>query len=266
MNTKAMIAIVGAFVGLLAVIVLSPFTIVNAGDRAVVLNVGSVNRVLSSGMHWITPLIESVHKFDVRTQKEQADAESASSDLQMVHTTIALNYNLDPEKVGDLYAKIGDEYKIRIIDPAIQEAVKAATAKYTAEELITKRASVKDDIKAALQARLTLSFINVDDVSIVNFDFSDSFKAAIEAKVTAEQNALAAKNKLEQVKYEADQRIAQAQGEAEAIKIQAQAITQQGGEDYVKLQAIKTWDGHGCVNNCFGANTQMPVPFLNLNK
>ena len=138
---------------------------------------------------------------------------------------------------------IGKEYRERIIDPALQEAVKSATALYTAEELITKRPEVKDTIKTLLVERLSQEYILVDEFSIVNFDFSPSFNQAIEAKVTAEQNALASKNKLEQVKYEAEQRIATAKGEAEAIRIQADAIQSQGGAEYVNLKAIEKWNG-----------------------
>jgi regulator of protease activity HflC (stomatin/prohibitin superfamily) len=157
-----------------------------------------------------------------------------------------------------LWKSVGEDYKIKIIDPAIQEAIKAVTSKYTAEELITKRSQVKDDAKVVLAERLTKEFIIVDELSIVNFDFSKSFNEAIEAKVTAEQNALASKNKLEQVKYEAEQRIVQAKGEAEAIKIQAEAIQNQGGEAYVNLKAIEKWNG------TLPTYTGGAMPFINV--
>ena len=108
--------------------------------------------------------------------------------------------------------------------------------------------------------RLQRDFMVVDEFSIVNFNFSESFNTAIEAKVTAEQNALAAKNKLEQSKYEADQRIATAKGEAEAIKIQAQAIQTQGGAAYINLKAIEKWNGLLPVYMMGNS----PVPFINL--
>ena len=230
-----------AFIAL--IVVFGSFSIISAGDRGVVLRMGSMNRVMDEGFNWKFPMIESVKKFDVRTQKEQIDAQAASKDLQNVSATVAINYNLEHSKVGELFRSIGEEYKTRIIDPAIQESVKASTANYTAEELITKRAIVRDEIKKNITERLSKEYIVVTEVSIVNFNFSQSFNEAIEAKVTAEQNALAAKNKLEQVKFEADQRIVQSRGEAEAIRIQAQAITQQGGAEYVKLKTVEKWDG-----------------------
>jgi regulator of protease activity HflC (stomatin/prohibitin superfamily) len=232
--------------GLLALIVLwGSWTMVPAGKRGVVLRFTAVDRVINEGINWKIPIIESVKKMDVRIQKEEVSASSASKDLQIVSAVIALNYHLENEAVGSLWKNIGSDYKIRVIDPAIQESVKASTAKYTAEELITKRPLVKDDIKISLTERLAKEFIIVDDLSIVDFDFSESFNQAIESKVTAEQNALAAKNKLEQVKFEASQRIAQATAEAEAIRIQAQAITQQGGKEYVNLKWVEAWRDGG---------------------
>lgn len=238
------------------------FTIIPAGKRGVVTRMSAVNRVVDEGLNFKIPYVEGVKKMDVQTQKEQIDATAASKDLQNVATTVAINYNLEYDKVGELYRTVGVEYKVKIIDPAIQESVKAATAKYTAEELITKREEVRENIKTSIKDRLQREFINVTEVSIVNFNFSQSFETAIEAKVTAEQNALAAKNKLEQVKFEAEQRISQAKGEAEAIRIQSQAITAQGGAEYVQLQAIKQWKGE--VPQYVGGGNV--IPFLQINK
>jgi regulator of protease activity HflC (stomatin/prohibitin superfamily) len=250
-----------SILGLLILILLfSIFGSISAGYKGVRTQFGAVIGSVDSGLYVKVPFIQNVVKMNVQTQKEQVNAESASSDLQNVSTTIALNYNLYPDKVSDLFAKIGLEYKTRIIDPAIQEAVKASTAKHTAEQLITKRTEVRDEIKSILTERLAKEFIQVTEVSIVNFDFSSSFNQAIEAKVTAEQNALAAKNKLEQVKFEAEQRVTQAKAEAEAIRIQAQAIQQQGGENYVDLKAIEKWNG--ILPTTFVPGSALP--FINL--
>lgn len=266
MTTKQIIkwSVLGviSFLGLITA--LSSFTIVSAGERGIVLRVGAVNRVLSEGLNWKIPFVESVHHTDIRIQKIETPAVAYSKDIQTVDSKIALNFHLEADAVGRIFQEVGTEVKSKIIDPAIQESVKAITAQYTAQELIEFRSKVKDGIKASLTERLLVRSVIVDEVSILNFDFSDAYEKAIEAKQVAQQDALTSKNKLEQVKFEAEQRIAQAKGEAEAIRIQAQAITQQGGEDYVKLQAIKTWNGEGCTSSCFGAGTQMPVPFLNL--
>jgi regulator of protease activity HflC (stomatin/prohibitin superfamily) len=140
--------------------------------------------------------------------------------------------------------------------------VKRTTAHYTAEELVTKREAVKIDLKKSITDSLATSNILVTDIYITDFDFSKDFNAAVEAKVRAEQKALEEKNRLEQVKYAAAQRIATAEAEARAIKIQAEAVTQQGGKDYVQLKAVEKWDGHLPVQMIPNAS----VPFLNLTR
>ena len=243
MKPKYIILAVSVLLSVMGLVLLNPIAIINAGERGVVLKVGKVDRIMPEGLNWKTPFIEKVQVMDVRTQKIQVNADAASKDLQIVSSTIALNYNLNPDRVGELWREVGKEYQLRIIDPAIQESVKSGTAKFTAEELITKRDEVKSAIREQLKERLATSHIVVTDFNIVNFNFSPQFNSAIEAKVTAEQEALAAKNQLERVKFEAEQRITQAKGEAEAIRIQAQAITQQGGKDYVELKSVEKWDG-----------------------
>lgn len=263
--------VIGLVIFFVFITLMGTFKIVSAGERGVVLRLGAVNRVMTEGINGKIPFIESVHIMDVRTQKEEVKASSASKDLQTVSAVIALNFHVQPESVGMLWKSVGKDYQARIIDPAIQESVKSATAKYTAEELITKRSEVKDAMKLSLAERLQKDFIMVDEVSIVNFDFSNSFNTSIEDKVKAEQDALTQKNKLEQVKYEAEQAIAQANGvsqarvinaeaEAEAIKIQAAAITQQGGKDYVQLKTIEKWNGILPTQMIPGS----AIPFINL--
>lgn len=263
MSTKQIVTLVILGVGIILFLIINPFVFVTAGQRGIVMNWGAVSdTVLSEGIHWRTPIVQSVKTIDVRTQKEQVDSSAASKDLQTVNAKVALNYHVIPDKVNLLWQKIGADYKDRIIDPAVQEAVKSTTAKYTAEELITKRENVKDEIKTTLTARLTNEYIAVDEFSIVDFNFSESFNKAIEAKQTAVQQALQAENDLRRIKVEAEQRVAQAKAEAEAIKIQAEAVTQQGGKDYVQLQAIMKWDGKLPGQMIPGAT----VPFINLTK
>ena len=246
------------FIGFL--LLMGSFTIVDAGVRGVVLRFADVNRVMDSGLNFKIPVIERVVKMEVRTQKIEVGASSASQDLQIVTTNVALQYNLIPERVGDVYKEYKRTVRTRIIDPAIQDSVKASTAQFNAEELITKRPEVKDAIELMLKERLQEAHILVTNVDIVDFDFSESFNKAIEDKVTAEQEALREENRLKKVEFEAQQRIEQARGEAEAIRIQAQAINSQGGEDYVQLQAIAKWNGILPTQFVPGS----AIPFLNL--
>lgn len=246
---------------LVLILILSSFGTVDAGFVGVKTRFSAVTgRVVEPGLFIKLPFIEYVVKINVQTQKEEANATAASKDLQNVTARVALNYSLDEGQIVNLYSNLGKDYKVRVIEPFIQEAVKATTSKFTAEELITKREIVSEDIKLNLSGKLIKLGINVEGLSIVNFDFSESFNVAIEAKVTAEQNALASKNKLEQIRYEAEQRVVQAKGEAEAIRIQANAITSQGGQEYVQLQAISKWDGSLPQYTGGGA-----IPFININ-
>lgn len=234
---------------------------VPAGYRGVVLRFGAVTgRILDSGLYFVTPLVEGVELMDCQTHANASKAGAASKDLQNVVAEITVNYRLDPNRAAEVYRDLRQDYVARIMVPAIAEAVKAATAMYDAERIIIERPAVKDRIEQYLQERLTHHGLIVDGVSITDFRFSEDFEKAIEAKVTATQEALKAKNDLETVKMEAEQRIARARAEAEAIRIQAQAVNAQGGEDYVKLKAIEKWNGS--VPQWMGGG--QPVPFVSM--
>ena len=244
---------------LLLLFVLSPFGTIAAGERGVHLRFTAVTgKVFGEGLYFRIPLIESVQTIDVKVQKYEMQSAAASKDLQTVHSVVALNFHIDPAGVATIYQDVGLLFKDRLIDPAMQEAVKASTAKFTAEELITKREMVRDDIKAQLTTRLKDRNILVDEFNIVNFEFSKNFNDAIEAKVTAEQQALAAKNKLEQIKFEADQKIAEARGKAEAMTIESSAL--RSNPQILELRALEKWNG------TLPQVTGGAVPFINLQK
>jgi len=237
---KIVMTIVLAIVAL--IVFFSSWKIVWPWERTLVVRLGNISRELDSGLHFKLPIIEDAVTFDVRTQKDNFDVTAASKDLQTVSANVAVNYNLDITSVTKMYTEVGKDYIWRILLPAVHESVKASTAQFSADELITKRSAVKDTMFKILSERMITRGIIVTDVSIVDFNFSESFNQAIESKVTAEQSALAQKNKLEQVKYEAEQRVTQAKAEAEAIRIQAQAVTSQWGADYVKLKWVEKWN------------------------
>jgi len=236
-----------------AIIVLLPgigiWTTVSAGHVGVVTRMGAVNRVVNPGLILKIPLIEGVHSMETRTQKEQVDASSASSDLQEVKATIALNFHLRGEKAVDVYQNIGTEYADRVLSPAMQEAFKATTAKFTASDLIGKREAVKVLAYTELKDRLDKYNIVVDDFNIVNFDFSKVFNDAIEAKTVANQN-------LERAKIEADTALAQANGQANAQK----ALKDSGAlsPEYLQYLALTKWNG------LLPTVTGNGIPFVNI--
>lgn len=258
-STKTVIRIAAVVLSLILLFWFSPFGTIAAGERGVHLRFTAVTgKVVGEGLYFRIPLIESVQSMDVKVQKYEMKSDAASKDLQTVHSVVALNFHIDPDRVANIYQDVGLLFRDRIIDPAMQEAIKASTAKFTAEELITKREMVRDDIKAQLTARLKASNILVDEFNIVNFEFSKNFNDAIEAKVTAEQQALAAKNKLEQIKFEADQKIAEARGKAEAMTIESNAL--RSNPQILELRALEKWNG------TLPQVTGGAIPFINLPK
>ena len=242
---KRLMMIAGGIIFLIFFI--RPWVQVGAGQRGIVLNFGAVQtQVLGEGLHLRIPLMQEVVFMDVKLQKAETDAAAASADLQDVSSRVALNYHIVPDKANVVYQKIGLQFKERIIDPAILEVVKAVTAKYTAEELITKRPAVSEAMRLALMERLIVNNIAVDAFSIVIFSFSKIFTEAIESKQTAEQLALKAKRDLDRIKIEAEQKITAARAEAESLRLQRANIS----IDLIELRkieanmkAIDKWNG-----------------------
>lgn len=211
------------------------FTFVGAGKVGVVTRFGAVNRVAYPGIVLKFPFVEGVTQMDTRTQLDQVQADSASKDLQTVRSTIAVNYHLDGTQAVTVYQTIGPDYQATVIAPAIQEAFKATTAQYTAEELISKREALRQSAETLLAQRLKQYHVIVDNFNIVNFDFSSDFDTAIEQKQVAQQN-------LEKAKTEAATAVQQAQGQANAQK----ALKDNGSlsPEYLQYVAIQKWDGH----------------------
>ena len=241
---KLFVGIVAGVAFFLFTIVASSFTVISAGHTGVQVTFGEVNMTpLSEGVHFVNPL-SSIKDVDVRLQKSQLSGASAGTkDLQQVHTDIVVQYRLNATKVPHIYKEFGLNVDDKVLGPGINEAFKSITGHYTSEELITKRDEVSMAITEHLRTKMAPFNIDVSGVSLVNFGFSADYQKAIESKVIATQNKLKAEQDLERIKVEANSRIAQAKGEAEAISIQAQAIQSNGGANYVQLQWIEKWDG-----------------------
>jgi regulator of protease activity HflC (stomatin/prohibitin superfamily) len=188
--------------------------------------------------------ISSIADVDVRLQKaELKGANAGTKDLQVVHTDIVVNYRLDPLKVPHIFKEYGLNVDEKVLGPGINEAFKSVTGHYTSEELVTKRDLVSQEILQHLVTKMAPFNITVSNISLVNFGFSQAYQQAIEDKVISAQKTAKAQQDLERIKVEAASRIAQAEGEAKAIAIQASAIQSNGGANYVQLQWIEKWDG-----------------------
>ena len=256
-NVGAAKAVIGIIVVLIVVgiVIASSIQIVDAGHRGVLLHWSAVDTSvppLDEGLHFVTPFADSVVNMEVRTLKYVKSTSSASKDLQTVTTAVTVNYHPSQNSIHHLYKEIGLDYENRVIQPAIEEVVKQVTANYNAEELITKRPLVKSDIEAEIGVRLTGFNIITEVISITDFQFSPLFARAIEDKVEAEQKALKAENDLRRIEVEARQHeaqaqgiaganIAEAQGEAEAIRIINTALAD--NPNYLEWLKTQAWDG-----------------------
>ena len=257
------LGIIGGAVIFIAGFLFSSFTIISAGHTGVQVTFGEVNpSPLTEGVHFVNP-VSFVRDVDVRLQRTQlAGASASTKDLQQVHTDIVVQYRLNAAKVPHIYKEYGLNVDEKVLGPAINEAFKSVTAHYTSEELITKRGVVSDEIQNMLKSKVAPFDIDVSGISLVNFGFSADYQKAIEQKVISVQQTAKAEQDLRRIEVEAKSRIAQAEGEAKAISIQAQAIQSNGGANYVQLQWIEKWDGKLPTTVLNGSNGMM----LNMGK
>lgn len=216
--------------------------VVNAGERGVVMQFGEVQeKVLGEGIHPIIPIVDTVQKVGVRVQKQEITTEASSKDLQNVFINVALNWRIIPEKANVIFQEIGEKNKVveRIINPAVEEVLKAVVAKYTAEEIITKRGEVKAGVDELLTTRLASYYIGVDDISLVHVHFSQRFSDAVEAKQIAEQEAKKAGFIVLKALKEAEANVNLAKGEAEAQRLLRETVN----SEILQKQVIDKWDG-----------------------
>lgn len=249
MSPRVVQTLIGVVVVFIVLSILNPFVSIGPGERGVVTNFGAVQKdIMGEGLHLRIPIMQKVTVMDVKVQKGEGQGDAASKDLQQVSTNVAVNYHLDPARVAETYQTVGNLNAVesRILLPAVQESVKAATALYTAEELVSRRQDVRDQIRNLLRERLARNGVIVDEFSIVNFSFSREFNNAIEAKTTAEQLKLKAERDLERIRIEAEQKVAAAKAEAESLRLQKEIVT----DNLIRLRqiemqqkAIDKWDG-----------------------
>lgn len=214
---------------------------VEAGNIGIVTRFGAINRVAYPGINFKLPFIEKVVPLSIRTQKDEVAATAMSENLQVVTSLIAVNYHLDGNRAQEVYQNVGSNYAEIIVAPAIQNTFKAVTAQFSAEELITKRDEVRMMAEEELTKQLEPYYIVVENFNIVNFDFSEEYQNAIEAKQVAQQQVETSKQKLAQAEIDAQTVIAQAQGQADAQK----ALKDTGAltEEYLQYLFLTKWNG-----------------------
>lgn len=254
---KDMQAIVRIVLLLLALTVIcSFFFIVSPGKRGVLMRFGEVqSEILGEGIHPIIPIVNTVEQLSVRVQNQEISTEALSRDLQKVYTDVALNWHIAPEKVNIIFQRIGNQQAIvhRIINPAVKEVLKAVMAMYTAEEIITARTQVKAEVDRTLTERLAAYDLEIDDISLVNIQFTDQFNKAVEAKQIAEQEAKRAGFLAIKAENQAKAKVNLAKGEAKAHELLVKSLT----PAILQRQAIAKWDGRMPWISAGGDNTRL---------
>ncbi len=240
------IAVIGVVIACL-IVVMGSTGIVGAGQRGVLLQFGApTGAVKPEGLYFKIPFAEEVILMSTQLQKYTASTGSSSKDLQLVTTQVTLNYQLNAGSVPEIYRTMRQDYENRVIEPYMQEAVKSTTADFNAEQLITQRPTVKDELQNLMTERLAPLGIGVIELSITDFQFSVTFQQSIEAKVKAVQQALEAENALKRVEFEAQQAITRAEAEAKGLELQKAQITEQLlalRRIEVQGRAIEKWNG-----------------------
>lgn len=248
-GTLASIAVIG---------IIATNTIVGVGERGVRVTLGRVAPVsLSEGIYFKLPIIQQIVKYDIKTKKSNIATTVFTKDIQQARLVYVINYNVQPENVSKLHKQVGKAYKETILTPIVEGTVKNVIGKWNASDLIANRAKATTDILAQLQSQLDDNYITVTDFNITDIDYSDSFEKAIEGKVTAEQDALKAKNQTARVAEEAKQKVISAEAEAKSMAIRAHALSQ--NKNLVEYEAVQKWDGKLPQYNMGNS-----IPFINL--
>lgn len=267
-----------------------PFYSVPTGFRGVVTTFGKITGIENEGLAVLPPW-QKLTVFNIRA--EQADieaAEGSTSDTQPVKVSLTVRYSISPDRVSEVFEKYSHDGNMQsYVQTATQEVFKAVTARYSAPELIARRAVVSNDISTTLKTKLSLYGAQVISIDMRGFSFSTSYMAAINEKVTQEQLRLGAENKLKTVEAEQKQKVAVAEAEASAlkatadgkaysalkiataeadsIKVQAQALAQ--NKDVLELRRIEVdqtraskWNGV-LPTSVYGS---APIPFLTVPK
>lgn len=238
----------------------NPIAIVGVGERGVKVTLGKVSPTsYTEGIHFITPFISHIKTMNVKTQKSYVETSVYTKDIQNAQITYVLNYNLQPENAHKMYREVGQNYLETVVTPVVEGTLKDVIGKWNAQDLVANREQATREVLVKLQQHLTSKYVNVTDFQMTAIAYSGVFEKAIENKVTAEQEALRAKNKTVQIQEEAKQKLISAEAEAKSMAIRAHALTQ--NKALVEYEAVQKWDGK--LPEYLMGNS---IPFINLSK
>ena len=225
-----LISIVTLFV---IITIFASFTAVKSGEVGLKVRFGKiVDTSISEGINFKVPYIEKIVRVDIKVQKSELSIESSTKDMQIINTSVAVNYRVDSSKASYLYKTVGNTYEETVLQPAIKESIKSAIAQYNAEEITTKRGEVSTSCLDAIQDKVQKYGIIVEDFNLTDFSFSEEYTKAIEEKQVAEQN-------LEKAKLEAETKITKAKGESDANSLLEKTLTNK----ILMEKFIEKWNG-----------------------
>lgn len=251
---------------LLAVIGFGCFVVVPAGHTGVVVTMGSVGDVvLQEGIHVKTPFVQNVILMDNRIVKLEVSTEAFSKDLQTVSSVIAVNYRISKSDSNSIYKNFGVGFEDVLVRPAVNEVLKAVVAQYTASELVSHRSEVSVKLDEFIDQKLTGHGITIEDLNIIDWDFSQEYITAVEQKQVAEQNLIKTRTEQEQAlviaeaeskkkviaaEAEAKSQLIQAEAEAKRIKLEAEAqaeanvkLAQSLSGELIQYETVNKWNG-----------------------
>lgn len=224
---------IGCLVIVIIILLLFSFKTVKSGEIGLRVRFGKiVDSSLTEGVNFKIPFVEKIVKVNIKVQKTEIKAEASTKDLQIVNTTIAVNYRVNSKKASDLYKTVGNKYEETVLQPAIKESIKSAIAQYNAEEITTNRATVSKSCLESIQSKVDKYGIIIEDFNLTDFSFSAEYTKAIEEKQVAEQN-------LEKSKLEAEKKITEAQATKEANELLQETLT----DELLIKQFIEKWNG-----------------------
>lgn len=257
-NAKVSILLSVILIFTALIIIINPIAIVGVGERGVKVTLGQVSpHSYTEGIHVVTPFISKIHNMNVKTQKNTYKTQVYTKDIQQASITYVANYNLQPQNAHKMYREVGKDYFDVVIMPVLEGTIKNVIGKWIAQDLVANREEATKEILIKLQQQLQEKYINVTDFQITDIHYSEVFEKAIESKVTAEQEALKAKNKTVQVQEEARQKLISAEAEAKSMAIRAHALSQ--NKSLVEYEAVQKWDGKLPQYNMGNS-----IPFINL--
>jgi len=218
---------------LILIILFGSFRTIKSGEVGLRIRFGKiVDSTLKEGINFKIPFMEKIQKVNIKVQKSEETVEGSTKDMQIINTTVAVNYRIEIDKASNLYRTVGNQYEDTILQPAIKESIKTAIAKYNAEEITTKRNEVSNDCLNTIQEKVEKYGIIIEDFNLTDFSFSAEYTKAIEDKQVAEQN-------LEKAKLEAEKKVVEAEATRKANELLSQTIT----EKTLTEKFIEKWDG-----------------------